>query len=136
MLEFANGMLVPSELISANVFPRVFAWLDRYRAAIDEAKSSAPEPTKLDGQAAAEHVLRSDFGRSEMSIDEKDPTGLRAGVEVEIYPGDWVTEHKDRGRLIGLTVDEVIIAVRSEKDVEIRIHAPRTGFKIKEIGTN
>ncbi|KAF2822895.1 hypothetical protein CC86DRAFT_299529 [Ophiobolus disseminans] len=136
MLDFISGMQLPEDLISATLFPKVFAWLDRYRAAVDKAKSSASQPTKLDGQAAAEHILRSDFGHSSCSVDANDPAGLRDGIEVQIYPADWVTEHKDQGRLVGLSADEVTIAVKSKKDVEIRIHAPRTGFKTKEIGTN
>lgn len=136
MVDFVNGMELPEDIISNKQFPRVFAWLDRYRAAVEAAKSSAPEPTKIDGQAAAESILRSEFGLSNTSIDGNDPAGLKEGVQVEIYPADWVTEHRDRGRLVGLSVDEVTIAVHSKRNVEIRVHAPRTGFKIREIETN
>jgi hypothetical protein len=131
VLDFMSGMQLPEDLISAKVFPKVFAWLDRYRAAIEKAKSSASEPTKLDGESAASNILRSDLGLSRVSVDDHDPTGLNEGEEVEMYPADWLTEHRDRGRLVGLTANEVTIAVEGKKDVEIRIHAPRTGFKIQ-----
>jgi len=35
-----------------------------------------------------------------------------------MYPADWVTDHRDRGRLVGLPVDEVRIAVKNKKDVD------------------
>lgn len=136
MLDFVRGMPVPKGLITAEVFPKVFSWLDRYQAAIEKAKSSAHEPRTLDGQAVADSILRSDFGQSQLTVDAKDPTGLKEGTEVEIYPADWLTEHKDRGRLVGLTAHDVTIAVQSKKDVEMRIHAPRTGFKIRETRKN
>jgi hypothetical protein len=136
MLNFTNALAVPEGLITAKIFPKVFAWLDRYEAAIEKAKSSAHAPTELDGQSAADAVLRSDFGQSKLSVDPNDPTALKEGTEVEVYPADWLTEHKERGRLVGLTADEVTIAVGSKKDVEIRVHAPRTDFKIREMGEN
>lgn len=127
-------MQLPSKLISEKQYPKVFAWLTRYRAACEAAKASAPKPTTLEGQAAADHILRSEFAESRGSVDENDPLGLKEGVEVEVYPADWVTEHRDRGRLVGLTPDEVTIAVESKAGVEFRVHAPRTGFKVIEIG--
>ncbi|KAH7081390.1 hypothetical protein BKA63DRAFT_207414 [Paraphoma chrysanthemicola] len=133
MLDFVSGMELPENLISAKTFPKTFAWLDRYRAAVDQAKTSGREPTTLDGQAAADRIHRSEFGLAKVSVAGDDPTGLREGIDVEVFTADWVTEHKDRGRLVGLASDEVTIAVKSKENVEIRIHAPRTGFKIKEI---
>jgi hypothetical protein len=133
MLEFVSGMQLSKDTISNEIFPKVFAWFDRYQAAVEKAKATAQHPTTLDGQAAADHILGSEFGHSKISVDTKDPTGLREGVEVEIYPADWGTEHRDRGRLVGLAPDEVTIAVKSKENVEFRIHAPRTGFKIKEV---
>jgi hypothetical protein len=133
MLDFVSSMQLPENLVSARIFPRTFAWLERYRAAVEQAKTSGPEPTTLDGQAAADHILRSEFGLAKVSIDGEDPTGLREGTNVEVFTADWVTEHRDRGRLVGLASDEVTIAVKSKESVEIRIHAPRTGFKIKAV---
>jgi hypothetical protein len=133
MLEFVTSMQLPSDIISKEIFPRVFAWFEKYRAAVEEAKSDTSQPTPLDGPAAAEHIHRSGFGLRELSFDGKDPTGLKEGADVEIYPADWGTEYRDRGRLVGLAPDEVTIAVKTKGNVELRIHAPRTGFKIKEI---
>ncbi|KAF2134786.1 hypothetical protein P153DRAFT_329485 [Dothidotthia symphoricarpi CBS 119687] len=124
----------PADIISDTQFPKLFAWHARYRAAVEKAKSTAPKPTTLDGKAAAEHVLGSEFSESKHSVDGNDPLALKEGTEVELYPADWGTEYRDRGRLIGLTPDEVTISVEGRGGVEIRVHAPRTGFKIMEIG--
>jgi hypothetical protein len=133
MLEFVTGMNLPEDIISEKVFPRAFAYFDRYRAAVEKAKSDAPPPTPLDGPAAAEQIHRSEVGLATVSFDTNDPTGLKEGTEVEMYPADWSTEYRDRGRLVGLALDEVTISVKSKGNVELRVHAPRTGFKIKEI---
>jgi hypothetical protein len=133
MLEFVIGMQLPEDVISKKAFPGVFAYVERYQAAVEKAKSNAPQPTPLDGPAAAEQMHRSEVGLAKVSFDTKDPTGLQEGTEVEIYPADWGTEYRDRGRLVGLAPDEVTISVKTRENVELRIHAPRTGFKIKEI---
>lgn len=127
-------MPLPVEFLSDQQFPKVFAWLARYRAARDEAKQSAPKPTVLDGQAAAAQIHRSEFAEASVAVDGNDPLGLREGADVELYPADWGTEHRERGRLVGLTADEVTVAVVNKDEVEIRIHAPRSGFKVREIG--
>ncbi|KAL6710513.1 hypothetical protein ACN47E_008561 [Coniothyrium glycines] len=133
LLEFLIDLQLPAEHVSDQRYPKTFAWIARYQAARDQAKSSGPEPTVLDGAAAAKQIHASDFVESALSVDADDPLGLKEGAEVELYAADWGTEHRDRGRLVGLTTDEVTIAVKSEENVEIRIHAPRTGFKIKVI---
>ncbi|KAF1915838.1 hypothetical protein BDU57DRAFT_515600 [Ampelomyces quisqualis] len=133
MLDFVDGMQLPQDVISDKIFPRVYAWFERYRAAVDEAKSKAAQPAVLNGQDAAKRIRMSELELSQTVFDGADPAGLKEGTDVEIYPADWVTEHRDRGRLVALSADEVTIAVESREAVEIRIHAPRTGFKIREI---
>jgi hypothetical protein len=133
MLDFVAGMGLPQDLISDKIFPKTFAWFERYRAAVEKAKSGATEPTTLDGEAAAKYIHASESKQSKVSVDQKDPSGLKEGTEVEVYGADWGTEYRDRGRLVGLSPDEVTIAVKSKEGAEIRIHAPRTGFKINTV---
>jgi hypothetical protein len=133
MLDFVAGMGLPQDLISDKIFPKTFAWFERYCAAVEKAKSGATEPTTLDGEAAAKYIHASESKQSKVSVDQKDPSGLKEGTEVEVYGADWGTEHRDRGRLVGLSPDEVTIAVKSKEGAEIRIHAPRTGFKINTV---
>lgn len=134
--EFLVDLQLPAEHISEKQYPNVFAWVARYREAREKAKASSPEPTKLDGASAAKHIHSSDFAEDDLSVDVKDALGLKEGTEVEVYAADWGTEHRDRGRLVGLTPDEVTIAVKNKDNSEIRIHAPRTGFKIRVAGGN
>lgn len=134
LIDFVSDMELPRQVISDKVFPGTFSWIARYRAAVEKAKAANPKPALLDGQQAADHVFRSDRAYSHAAVDSDDPSDLKKGIEVEIYAADWGTEHRDSGRLVGLSPDEVTIAVKSQGDVEIRVHAPRTGFKVKEIG--
>jgi hypothetical protein len=127
-------MQLTQDIILEKIFPKTFSWQARYRAAVEDAKTTVPEPTVLDGRAAAEHIHRSDVEDTNPLVDSNDPSGLQEGVEIEIYPADWGCEYRDFGRMVGLTPDEVTIAVQSEKNAEILVHAPRTGFRIKKIG--
>ena len=133
MLDFAVGMQLPPDVVSKKMFPKVFAWIERYGASVEQAKSRSSQPATMDGESAAKSILASELGHTHVQVDQDDPASLNEGEQVEMYPADWVTEHKDRGRLVGLTADEVTIAVKSQGDVELRIHAPRTGFKIRKV---
>ncbi|KAI8938303.1 hypothetical protein NX059_005955 [Plenodomus lindquistii] len=135
-LDFCMDLPMPAEVQLEKQFPKTAAWIARYRASRDEAKSSAPKPTMLEGQAAAEMIHRSEYAESDNVIDGDDALGLAAGIEVEVYPAAWGSEHRDRGRLVGLTKDEVTISVQSKGGAQVRIHAPRTGFKIRATGRN
>jgi hypothetical protein len=42
MLEFVIGMQLPEDVISKKAFPGVFAYVERYQAAVEKAKSNAP----------------------------------------------------------------------------------------------
>jgi hypothetical protein len=129
-------MQLPTDVISEKIFPKTFSWQERYLKAVEEANKSAPAPVKLDGQAAADHILGSEAVDKHIFVDSNDPSGVQDGVELELYPADWGSEHRDRGRMVGLSGDEVTIAVQSKKDVKIRVHAPRAGFKMENIGQN
>lgn len=126
---------MPPHIVSEKQFPKVYAWISRFRAALDEAQaSSAPKVVTLHGDAATDFILQSDFTQSGGTVDGGDPLGLKAGTEVEVYPSDWASAHRDSGRLIALAPDEVTIAAQSGGGgQEVHIHAPRTGFKVTEI---
>jgi hypothetical protein len=125
---------MPSHVVSKERFPRVYAWISRFRAALEEAAASAPETMQMNGSQAVASILGSTLDDAHNSVDSDDPLGLTEGTEVELYPTDWGTEHRDSGQLVALTQDEVTVAARSSRAAELRIHAPRTGFRITEIG--
>lgn len=103
---------------------------------VEQAKSRAPQPVRLEGSDAVSAILSSDFSDKSPSVDSNDPIELKAGTAVEVYPTDGGGHHdkdRDRGSLIKLTKDEVAISVRSNQgDKEVHIHAPRWNFKIRE----
>lgn len=104
-------------------------------AALDQAKGQAPKPVRLQGPKAVEAVLSADFSDKETAVDEMDPIKISAGSNVVVFPTDsGGLNHKDRGRLIKLTKDEVAIAVQSQQPgKEVHVHAPRWNFKVAEL---
>lgn len=74
------------------------------------------------------------FAEQESSVDENDPIGLKKGTEVEVWPIDTGIGHRDHGRLVGLTRHEVVLSVKPEVEVkEVRVHFPRTNFRIQAV---
>jgi len=124
---------LPADVISARQFPKVYAWIERFRAAVKAARSAVPKPAALKGPAAAKFILDAEFAESSSGVDADEPLGLTAGMEVEVYPTDSGFLNRDRGRLVTLTQSEVTIASRSSEGREVRIHAPRTGFRVTAI---
>jgi hypothetical protein len=130
-----TNMNMPSHVVSEEVFPKVYAWLSRFRHALKDAASSAPKPVVMNGDEAVSYIKTTRGPKepnSEEAVDEDDPQAVERGTLVEIYPSDWGSEHRDAGRLVGLAPDEVTIV--AEGALELRIHAPRTGFKMTAVG--
>jgi hypothetical protein len=131
-----SNLQPPREYFSEAIYPMVYAWRKRFNEELEQAKSRAPKPVRLEGSDAVSAILNSDFSDKELSVDSNDPVQLKAGTAVEVYPtdgGGFMDKDRDQGSLIKLTKDEVAIAVRSnEGDKEVRIHAPRWNFSIRE----
>ena len=125
---------MPSHVVSPRRFPKVYAWISRFQAALEEAGSSAPKTVQLNGNEALDFITSSSLEEHQGDVDSDDPLGLQKGTEVELYPTDWGSEHRDTGQLVALTQDEVTVAARSKDATELRIHALRTGFRVTEIG--
>ncbi|KAF2646265.1 glutathione S-transferase [Massarina eburnea CBS 473.64] len=130
---------VPSHVVSEKHFPKVYAWIHRFRAALDEAQSAAPGTAVLDGDEAVNVILQSSFSEGTGTVDQNDGSGLKAGTEVELYPADWGSEHRDVGQLVALGPDEVTVEAKGTGGAGagaagLRIHGPRTGFRVTEMG--
>lgn len=104
----------------------------RFNKALQEAKAQGPKPASLKGDAAVQQILNAAFVQSEPEVNVGDPLGLEHGTEVEVFPTDSGTKHHDRGRLIGLNEDEVVLSVQTQGR-ELRFHYPRTGFRVKAV---
>jgi len=134
MLSLPNAM--PESFFSAERYPRSRAWLSRYDNAIQRAKDHSPRPKDLEGTAAVEKVLNSpintsaDTAGAKLTVEE-DPSGLKQGEEVEIFPIDTGFSRRDKGRLVHFTSAEIAVSAKAEQgDKEVRIHFPRWNFSI------
>ncbi|KEF61195.1 uncharacterized protein A1O9_02760 [Exophiala aquamarina CBS 119918] len=130
--DWLNGLkgALPRELISEKQYPKVFAWIKRFNGVLQKAKAEAPKPAALKGDAAAQRIFSASYVEKDLGIDQADPLGLQEGALVEVYPLDSGSRHHDEGRLVGLSEDEAVLSVGSEGK-EVRVHFPRTGFRIK-----
>ena len=121
-------------MISESQFPKVFAHINRFRNTISAAKSSAPKPVTLKGADAVNFVTKAEFAEPDGQVDDSDPLALKRGQDVEVWPTDTGFKHRDRGRLVALTMKESVVATQSDVGAkEIRIHHPRTNFRIKAL---
>ncbi|KAE8454031.1 hypothetical protein EG329_007807 [Mollisiaceae sp. DMI_Dod_QoI] len=124
---------LPAEVFSKTEFPMVFAWVERFDKATREAAKKLGKPKTVKG-AEAREIMKKGGWMEEMEwvVQERDPSGLRKGMVVEVWPTDSGFNHKDRGVLVGLDWKEVVIESRMEDGNPVRIHAPRHGFRIRE----
>ncbi|KAI0406054.1 glutathione S-transferase [Xylaria palmicola] len=122
---------LPPDVLGAESTPRVFAWLARFREAVDAA--AQPATRSLAGAEAARLIAGSPFAEPEGGILREDPVvgakGLAKGVDVRVWPTDYGFTHKDVGRLVAIDDEESVIEAQGEFG-SVRIHAPRHGFTI------
>ncbi|RYO87953.1 hypothetical protein DL766_010237 [Monosporascus sp. MC13-8B] len=131
---------LPADIVGPRQFPKVFAWIDRFRRALEERKAAFGGGQKsLAGEEAARVILGAQFAEDqEWEVVEDDPVakveGLRKGMHVRLRPTDTGVLHKDSGRLVGFTRRETVIETRgADGEVLVRLHAPRHGFKVQRV---
>ncbi|RDW57888.1 glutathione S-transferase family protein [Aspergillus mulundensis] len=124
---------LPEEHISSHLFPKVFAWIDRFQKAFGEAQKALRAPETLSGERVAELLEGAAAEESKDVVDASDPlvqaSGLLKGQVVQLWPTDSGARHKTVGRLLGLTDKEITIET-FEGDVSVRVHAPRRAFQV------
>ncbi|TGO36249.1 hypothetical protein BHYA_0131g00270 [Botrytis hyacinthi] len=125
---------LPAPYISAQQFPKTYAWIARFEQAVRVAAKKLPTPTVLSGAEVLEQVSASDFVEGGACVDSLDPTGLQRGQEVEVWPIDTGMSRRDSGVLVGLSTKEIVIESRTTEGVMVRIHTPRHGFRIRGVG--
>jgi len=125
----------PADYISAEQFPKAFAWIDRFSKAVKAAATKAGKPKTLQGTEAVNQISKSDYAEPESLVDASDPTGLKKGQEIEVWPSDSGFNHKDRGKLVGLSGKEIVIESKTQTGQIVRIHAPRHGFRVRGISS-
>jgi hypothetical protein len=124
------GALDPN-YISANQFPHLFAYVDRFKGALKEAKARAPRAVNINQEQLLRHISTTRFYEPVGEVDANDPTGLRAGDLVTTWPTDSGSAHHETGTLLSLTPREMAISKRTRVgDTEIHVHMPRWGYRI------
>jgi len=121
---------LPTDQISPNHFPKTFAWISRFGKAV---KATAGKPRTINGQEALSQVEKSDYAEDESEVDAHDPTGLKRGEEVQVWPVDSGVNYRDRGRLVGLDGNEVVIESETKGGERVRVHTPRHGFRVMRV---
>lgn len=125
---------LPASIISDEQYPKVFAWVGRFKDAIASAKSSCPKPVTLQGTDVVKHITTADFAEPEGTIDDMDPCGLEKGQTVRVHPTDTGTKQVDQGRLVSLTMKEVVLECPTKDGFSvIRLHFPRHGFRVSGV---
>lgn len=120
---------LPADLVSDSIFPKAYAWIKRFHAAVKAAKASAPKVVSLKGKEAAEQILSAGFAEAKLGVNSADSQkSLKEGDEVEVLPTDTGFSHRDKGTLIGLTGDEIVISLQNG----LRLHTPRINFKVQQ----
>lgn len=129
-----RGALPPS-YISAEQFPKAFAWIARFDKEAREAAKRAGKPKTVNGKEALAIIEGSGFAESEGLVEADDPFELAKGDLVEVWPIDSGFSHKDRGSLVSLTAREVVIESKTEGGETVRVHTPRHGFRVRRVRT-
>jgi len=80
-----------------------------------------------------EQISASDFAESEGVVDSRDPTGLKKGEEIEVWPVDTGFNHKDKGPLVALSGNEIVIESKTKAGQCVRVHTPRHGFRLRSV---
>lgn len=121
---------IPESVASVKTYPKVFAWIERFNAAIAKAQNNK-KPAEITGPDAVEYISNAQFAEQDSIVDSNDPTDFKVGESVELHPIDTGFAHRDFGKLVKLTKDEIVIAVKAENRQEVRFHAPRWGFRVQ-----
>ena len=122
---------LPSDQISAELYPKVFAWINRFQEAVSAAAKSLGKPKTAKGIEAAASIESSDFAEEIGDVDPNDPSGLKKGQNVEVWPIDTGFRNKEKGQLLALSVSEIVIESKTQNGQTVRVHAPRHGFRVR-----
>ncbi|EEP78897.1 predicted protein [Uncinocarpus reesii 1704] len=128
-----KGALDPA-LISEQTYPKTFAWVARFRKALTAARSAAPVPPTLTGEDVLEGLSRAQFAEAEGTVDPTDPLKLQKGDEVFVFPTDTGVNKRDRGNIVALHGQEVVLQRKTaDERFDVRLHFPRTNFRILKV---
>ncbi len=140
-LHWLSGLpgALDANVVSRDMFPRVYSWIARFQAAVGRAREDLEQENgqqlrTVSGEEARGLIAGSGFCEEEAGVDGGEALvrfyGLAKGVAVEVFPTDTGSAHVDVGRLVGIAVEEVVF----ETEAGVRVHAPRHGFRVRPGG--
>lgn len=117
--------------INERDFPKVFAWVRRFRNVYKQVVKQNGEARLLSSEETIQKILGSDYWEDEGHVDANDPLQLRKGQVVSVTPIDFGFTHSDKGELLSMTVNEVVISSKIPGGSgALRLHYPRSNFRI------
>lgn len=126
------GEFLPKDVISESVFPKTFAWVKRFNAAYQEALKRNGLPELLSPEETIRRIEGAEYFEEDGSVDPVDPLRFEKGQMVDVFPTDMASGfvHRDTGNLVGVSVMDVCLQTETKNGRDIRIHFPRTNFRI------
>jgi glutathione S-transferase len=122
------------DVINSWRFPKVNAWVDRFKQAHATAIENSGKPELTSGDDAKRRILACNFTELDGTVDLCDPLNLTKGQMIEVRPTDFGSTHADRGELVSLCSREVVISIKiNDEDGHLRLHYPRAGFRITPV---
>lgn len=129
------------KVLKESVYPKVNAWVRRWRSTTEEAENANPGAGAMDEgkakeDAAVKRILDGKYCEPDaLEFDTDDVLGLSKGQKVGVSPVDFGFTHSDKGTLIGLTKEEVVIEIEvpGGSSGKLRLHYPRINFKIQAV---
>jgi Glutathione S-transferase, N-terminal domain len=123
---------LPKDVISESVFPRTFAWVKRFNAAVQEALKKNGSPKLLSPEETIGRIESAEYFEADGEIDPADPLRFEKGQIVDVFPTDMASGfvHRDTGKLVNVSVMDVCLETKTKSGKDIRIHFPRTNFRI------
>ncbi|QUC23107.1 uncharacterized protein UV8b_07348 [Ustilaginoidea virens] len=124
---------LPRESFSPSAYPKVYAWMERFRGAVRAAGRRLGTPRRLSGQEAARLIVGSAYHEAEGAVDATDfevaSLRLVKGDRVTVGPTDFGSGRRDVATLVGIDDEQVVFETKGE-DGTVRVHAPRHGFRL------
>jgi glutathione S-transferase len=99
--------------------PKIVEWSQRMKAL------GSGKPTPMTGAEALDVAQAATPGATK--VDDKDPSGLKAGQKISVTPDD-TGKVPVIGELVGLNSDRVSIKRTDERVGDVVVHFPRAGF--------
>ncbi|KAK8095918.1 Glutathione s-transferase [Apiospora kogelbergensis] len=127
---------LPKDTMGPAAFPRFYGWMARFIKTVEAAEKENGEAAMVKGDEAARMVLGSAFAEPEGSMDASHPVvvaeGLQKGDRVKMWPTDSGSGHKESGKLVSMSLKEIVVEAQAKEGLSVRIHAPRHGYKVKK----